>query len=615
MLLLAFALVMPLVLVVLSTQLIEQHFGSRQHDLRPCPPAALPARPPPSPRATRSHRQPTRASPPCLPNSEATESLALWRGVEAAADARGLLQLCGSVDIAPVRGSSAASEALGALQDASQVLGCWTQPERAEGCCGGGGGGGGGPEVTAACMRACSDAAACCEGVLPLGACCRPPPLAPKPPRTQAAGLQFGMLSPDEVSASFPRLRPPAGSAALYTPAGGVVQGRLAADVLRAMALRAGADVAPRGKQQCLLGWRDAGGHFVLRAASASAAAAAAAAAPRAAAAAAAAAADEEVIWEVEQLVLLPDAAVQQQSLAAFGLALPGAALWHVPAGRWSAQEDCAAVPVWQLLGTNSTRGVDDPTALDSCWGTPVLGWAPGGLLVAHSLANGQPAANAGGGEAAAAGDGQSAGGGESELDLALQQAAAGGDLVEAAAAAAMAADPELDERLGSEEAIDAQLARLTGEQAQRESAQRRLATAGGLAARLVNGVGGRLTGPGGQSLGLQLAVVVTPDGEPAVGSHPGFEAGRVVVGVPGAAAALGCLPGGQLAPLLGQLAAGEALGEAPQVSRGTRLGGRRGSVQKGANTSWRELLEWLQLGQQPTGGPHDRRLPRPCRR
>ena len=47
----------------------------------------------------------------------------LWRGVEAASGARPLLQLCGSVDMTPTRGSSAASEALGAMQDASKVGG------------------------------------------------------------------------------------------------------------------------------------------------------------------------------------------------------------------------------------------------------------------------------------------------------------------------------------------------------------------------------------------------------------------------------------------------------------------------------------------------------------
>ncbi len=104
----------------------------------------------------------------------------------------------------------------------------------------------------------------------------------------QAAGLQFGMLSPDEVSAAFPRLRPPKGSAALYTNAGGVVNGRLAAAVLRAMAQRAGAVLAPA----CLLGWRDAGGHFALRTA------------PLDAAAAAAGLGGEgEVVYECEQLV------------------------------------------------------------------------------------------------------------------------------------------------------------------------------------------------------------------------------------------------------------------------------------------------------------------------
>ena len=109
---------------------------------------------------------------------------------------------------------------------------------------------------------------------------------------SQAAGLQFGMLSPDEVSAAFPRLRPPRGSAALYTNAGGVVNGQLAAAVLRAMAQRAGAVLA----QACLLGWRDAGGHFALRTAPLSAAAAGAAAA-------AGLGSEGEVVYECEQLV------------------------------------------------------------------------------------------------------------------------------------------------------------------------------------------------------------------------------------------------------------------------------------------------------------------------
>lgn len=53
--------------------------------------------------------------------SSATEAMALWRGVEAASGARHLLSLCGSIDIAPTRGSSAASEALGRMEDASVV--------------------------------------------------------------------------------------------------------------------------------------------------------------------------------------------------------------------------------------------------------------------------------------------------------------------------------------------------------------------------------------------------------------------------------------------------------------------------------------------------------------
>lgn len=60
---------------------------------------------------------------PLTARSEATESLALWRGVEAASGARDLLHLCGSIDMDPTRGSSAGSEALGRMQDASKVGG------------------------------------------------------------------------------------------------------------------------------------------------------------------------------------------------------------------------------------------------------------------------------------------------------------------------------------------------------------------------------------------------------------------------------------------------------------------------------------------------------------
>lgn len=98
------------------------------------------------------------------------------------------------------------------------------------------------------------------------------------------------MLSPGEVSAAFPRLRPPKGSAALYTNAGGVVNGQLAAAVLRAMAQRAGAVLAPA----CLLGWRDAGGHFALRTAPLDAAGGGTAAAQSG---------EAEVVYECEQLV------------------------------------------------------------------------------------------------------------------------------------------------------------------------------------------------------------------------------------------------------------------------------------------------------------------------
>ena len=297
--------------------------------------------------------------------------------------------------------------------------------------------------------------------------------------------------------------------------------------------------------------------------------------------------------------VLLPEAAVQQQSLALFGLSVPHAQLWRLPASRWRAQEDCAALPLWQLLGAGSTRTVDDPTAIDSAWGFPVLGWAPGSMFVAQCLPDGSPAAGptVGAGSAAtaaASGDGSGSRGtpeGQPPMqgDLAAAAAAAG----QAAAAAALQLDELAEERPGSEEAIDAELKRQAERQQQQEAAARRLATAGALAGRLVNGVGGRLA-----QHDNQLQLIVTPDGEPAVGSHPGFEAGRVAAAFPATAAQLGCLPGDQLVPLIAQLAADELLGRPPQAvsAAAVALGREALSTEAVALThdSWSELARCL---------------------
>ena len=426
------------------------------------------------------------------------------------------------------------------------------------------------------------------------------------------------MLAPDELSAAFPRLRPPRGSAALYTNAGGVVNGQLAAAVLRAMAQRAGAVVAPA----CLLGWHDAGGHFALRTAPLGAAAPAAAGPGS----------EGEAVYECEQLVsewgsehgadgeaerppacrvhalleqpqrclasrfqaadawrplhsalhpcvqvLLPDAGVQQQSLALFGLALPGAQLWRLPASRWRAQEECAAVPLWQLLGAGSTRTVDDPAAIDSAWGMPLLSWAPGSAFVAQCLPDGSPA----GGAAAHSGCSGASGGGSPE-----QPAAAGAELGEFAAygQAQLA-----EERPGTEEAIDAERQRHAEQQRREEAAARRLATAGGLAAQLVSGIGTRVAATHGS-----LQLVVSPDGEPAAGSHPGFEAGRVAVAFSATAAQLGRLPGDQLAPLVARLAVDELLGRPPVAVNAAAVALARealaAEVVPLAHDSWAEL-------------------------
>lgn len=297
--------------------------------------------------------------------------------------------------------------------------------------------------------------------------------------------------------------------------------------------------------------------------------------------------------------VLLPDAAVQQQLLGLFGLAVPGAQLWRLPAGRWRAQEDCAALPLWQLLGAGSTRAVDDPTAIDSAWGLPVLGWAPGSMFVAQCLPDGSPAENLAAGVAAGAAGG---GGGSSTPGSQPLSAGSGPDELAAAAAAAAgaagaAAALQLaalaEERPGSEEAVDAERQRQAELQRQEEAAARRLATAGALAGRLVNGVGSRLVGQDSQ-----LQLMVTPDGEPAVGSHPGFEAGRVVAAFPATAAQLGCLPGDQLAPLIARLAADELMGRPPQaVSAAAVALGREALAAEAAalpHDSWSELARCL---------------------
>ncbi|KAL4856090.1 PIH1 domain-containing protein 1 [Chlorella vulgaris] len=455
--------------------------------------------------------------------NEATEALALWRGIEAACGARDLLQMCGTLDIAPP-GSGPAAAALGAMQEASR-----------------------------------------------------------------AADLRYAMLAASEVSASFPRLRPPRGSAALFTNQGGVVNGKVAAAALAAMARRAGVDVAATGR--CLLGWRDSGSHFAVRTAS-SYAAAAAVAAPGG---------EHEAVFECEQLLLLPDAAVQRQTLALFGLSVPGAELWQVPRARWAAQQECAALPVWQLLGTGSRAVLDDPSAIDSCWGLPLLDWSGqrGGTLIAQSLADGQAAPDDDGKEQQqqdgqqqglqAGGDGGDGGGGRDSTQQVLQAQAAAAVLAggEASDFLELAAGGVV-EKPGSEEAVDAGRQRQAEQQRQQEVAQQRLSTAGSLAAQLVQGMGGRLAGKEGL-----LRCLVTADGEGAVGSHPGFESGRIVAAFPATAAGVGCLPADQLAPLVARLAMNELLGQAPEAVEAALVALGREAL--GAKA---ELMESLQAMQ-----------------
>ena len=77
------------------------------------------ARLPHGPRPT-----PPRAPPPAAPLlSEAREALALWRGVEAASGCGGLLELCGTLDVAPGGGDAPAAVALLQMGEACQASG------------------------------------------------------------------------------------------------------------------------------------------------------------------------------------------------------------------------------------------------------------------------------------------------------------------------------------------------------------------------------------------------------------------------------------------------------------------------------------------------------------
>ena len=66
--------------------------------------------------------------------------------------------------------------------------------------------------------------------------------------------MQYALLSGEDISRVFPLLRAPPGLGGLYHPAGGVLRGSSAVRALRAMAVRAGADVMSGGR--VLTGWK-----------------------------------------------------------------------------------------------------------------------------------------------------------------------------------------------------------------------------------------------------------------------------------------------------------------------------------------------------------------------
>ena len=86
----------------------------------------------------------------------------------------------------------------------------------------------------------------------------------------------------------------------------------------------------------------------------------------------------------------------------------------------------------------------------------------------------------------------------------------------------------------------------------------------------------------------------MTPDGESAAGSHPGYEPGRVVAAFPATGATAGCLPGSQLAPLVAQLALSQLLGQPPEAVSAALVALERQALQAEAlglrHDSWGEL-------------------------
>ncbi|GBF91413.1 hypothetical protein Rsub_04153 [Raphidocelis subcapitata] len=359
-------------------------------------------------------------------------------------------------------------------------------------------------------------------------------------PSAASAGARAALLRPDEARARLGRapIALPRGAAALLQPDGGVLLARECAGAARALAARVGVQIKDRLQ---LRGWRDAGGAFFRVEASSPLLP------------------DALSVFESESLLIAPGDWVPE-SLALFGLESQ-LETREALGGGWLAGEDAAKLPLWQFWGAAAAGPGGDPGAPRPCYGLPAL--VAGARAGISQLSWQGRLVGAGGG---------GGGGGGGAFDWAPADPAAAARVLEVSAGSFLR-DVSLQQEAEEED-----------EEAEAEG-QGEAAAEGG---------------PGGKSrprrrrrLRPQL-VTACADGLPAVGWHPGFEAGRALVccGASAAAAGDGGLPAFALSPVVAKLSAdlllgrivAPAAGPAGQADEGAerREGGRRPAVAGG---------------------------------
>ncbi|KXZ47861.1 hypothetical protein GPECTOR_32g474 [Gonium pectorale] len=384
---------------------------------------------------------------------------------------------------------------------------------------------------------------------------------------SRAAGVRLGALRPDELSALFPALRPPGGAVGLLQPEGGVLLAEPAESLLRSLCERQGVLVRDR---LVLAGWRDAGSHFVLRAAGSLLR-------------------DAVSYFEVEQLLLAPGEGGGPGGWPRAAMALFGADAelqsMSVSTGRCAATSELSSLPLWRYIGNPLPPGGGEPAPKPRAQEDDA---APGSRRKAGAASEaayvpqlqlicGYPAQVPGAGGGAGGGRGGGGGGAVSmQMDLGAVPLAGG---------TAARAGPGLGSLRGSGAggggSGDGEVA---NPWALRPGAADRgaLTAAHRLAGQLLRGVGPPLlpTDPGSRAASSSSAWgeaalhVGTPDGWPAVGWLPGTEPGRVLF-----VSTASCATGARAAQGRGEQGAAAAAG----AKEGAGPSGRGAAAGKGS--------------------------------